>query len=122
MTSNSVKFINALSRDAWKLPITLLIDFFRATMQQWWCQFGAESKKDVTEYAGKVIDGRINKSAAFQVYQIYQSKYEVTEQMKNGIVNLESRYCTCVKWKLSGIPCTHAMAVFKELRYQHCSA
>nr|KAJ0187820.1 hypothetical protein LSAT_V11C900498960 [Lactuca sativa] len=30
-------FVNALSRDPRKLPITVLIDFFRATMQQWWC-------------------------------------------------------------------------------------
>nr|KAJ0200717.1 hypothetical protein LSAT_V11C600313480 [Lactuca sativa] len=37
MTSNSVDSINALSRDAQKLPITMLIDFFRATMQQCWC-------------------------------------------------------------------------------------
>nr|KAJ0209038.1 hypothetical protein LSAT_V11C400167690 [Lactuca sativa] len=81
-----------------------------------------ESKKNVTEYAEKVIDRKINKSPGFRVYQIDQSRYEVTGQMKNGIVNLESRNCTCGKWKFSGIPCTHAMIVFKELRYQHCSA
>nr|KAJ0221395.1 hypothetical protein LSAT_V11C200099080 [Lactuca sativa] len=51
MTSNSVESINALSRDVKKLSISMLIDFFRATMQQWWCQrcnVGVESKKDVT--------------------------------------------------------------------------
>nr|KAJ0219758.1 hypothetical protein LSAT_V11C200071970 [Lactuca sativa] len=94
-------------------------------MKQWWCQrpnAGVESKKDVTEYTEKVIDRRINKSSAFQVYQIDQSRYEGTGEMKTGIVNLESRYYTYGKWQLSGIPCTHVMAVFKELRYQHCSA
>ena len=78
-------------------------------------------KKNVIEYVEKVIDRRINKSSAYRIYHIDQSRYEVTDQMKNGIVNLESHYCTCSKWKLSGIPCIHAMAVFKELRYQHCS-
>nr|KAJ0219645.1 hypothetical protein LSAT_V11C300138910 [Lactuca sativa] len=37
ITSNSADFVNALSRDASKLPIIILIDFFSATMQQWWC-------------------------------------------------------------------------------------
>nr|KAJ0191928.1 hypothetical protein LSAT_V11C800437620 [Lactuca sativa] len=67
-------------------------------MQQWLCQrrnVGAISKIDVIEYAEKVIDRRINKSSAFQVYQIDQSRYEVTDQMKNGISNLESHYCMC---------------------------
>ncbi|CAI9278948.1 unnamed protein product [Lactuca saligna] len=64
----------------------------------------------------------INKSYAFGVYQINQSRYEVAGQIKNGIVNLESHYCLYGKRKLAGIPCTHAMDVFKKLRYQHCSA
>ena len=38
MSSNSVESINALSRHARKVPILMLIDFFRATMQQWWFQ------------------------------------------------------------------------------------
>ncbi|CAI9288995.1 unnamed protein product [Lactuca saligna] len=54
-----------------------------------------KAKKEVTEYAEKVIDGRINKYSAFLVYEIDQSRYEVTNQMKNGIL--------------------------KELRYQHRS-
>nr|KAJ0199564.1 hypothetical protein LSAT_V11C600313470 [Lactuca sativa] len=68
----------------------------------------------------EVIDRRINKSFGFRVYQIDQSRYEVTDQMKNGIVKLESRWCTCWRCQLSGIPYSHAMTVFKELRYQHC--
>nr|KAJ0219153.1 hypothetical protein LSAT_V11C300148450 [Lactuca sativa] len=124
MTSYSVESINALSRDARKLPITMLIDFFRATMQRWWCQRRkgrAKSKKDITEYAEKVIDTRINKSSAYRVYQIDQSRYEVANQMKNGIVNFESRCFTCGKRKSSNIPCSHAMSEFNELRYQHCN-
>nr|KAJ0216223.1 hypothetical protein LSAT_V11C300133330 [Lactuca sativa] len=81
MTSNSAEPVNILSREARKLPITMLIDFFRATMQQWWCQrrnVGVERKKDVTEYVEKVIDRRINKSFGFRVYQIDQSRYEVS--------------------------------------------
>nr|KAJ0204502.1 hypothetical protein LSAT_V11C500295190 [Lactuca sativa] len=93
-------------------------------MQQWWCQrcsAGAERKKDIAEYIEKVIDRRINKSSGFRVYQIDQSRYEVIDQMKNGIVNLESHCFTCEKWQFPGIPCSHSMTFFKELRYQHCA-
>lgn len=38
MTSNSAESINALSRYARKMPIMMLVDFFRATMQQWFFQ------------------------------------------------------------------------------------
>lgn len=36
MTSNSAESINALSRYARRLPIVPLVDFFRATLQQWY--------------------------------------------------------------------------------------
>nr|KAJ0217380.1 hypothetical protein LSAT_V11C300139520 [Lactuca sativa] len=92
----------------------MLIDFFRVTMQQWWCQqrnVGALRKKDIIGYAEKVIKRRINKSSVFRAIS----------HMKNGIVNLESRWCTYRKWKLFGILWYDVMSVFKELRYQHCN-
>nr|KAJ0204478.1 hypothetical protein LSAT_V11C500249560 [Lactuca sativa] len=63
--------------------------------------FLAPRKKDINEYDEKVIERRINKFSGFRVYQIYERRYEVTNQMKIGIVNLESRCCTYEKWKLS---------------------
>ncbi|KAE8733518.1 hypothetical protein F3Y22_tig00001120pilonHSYRG00136 [Hibiscus syriacus] len=36
MTSNSAESINALSRYSRKLPITMLMEFFRASIQQWY--------------------------------------------------------------------------------------
>ncbi|KAE8674391.1 Potassium channel KAT3 [Hibiscus syriacus] len=36
MTSNSAESINALSRHSRKLPITMLMEFFRASIQQWY--------------------------------------------------------------------------------------
>jgi transposase-like protein len=36
MTSNSAESINALSRHSRKLPITMLMEFFRASLQEWY--------------------------------------------------------------------------------------
>nr|KAJ0205857.1 hypothetical protein LSAT_V11C500286000 [Lactuca sativa] len=119
MTSKNADSSNALSRDVQKLPITMLIDFFRATMEQWWCQrrdVGAKTKKDITEYVEKVIDIRINKSFGFQVYQIDQSRYEVTRKMK-----MYSQHGISLLHKFLGMHCSNVIVVFKELRYQHCS-
>nr|KAJ0198266.1 hypothetical protein LSAT_V11C700350980 [Lactuca sativa] len=101
MTSNFVDSINSFSKDAQKLPIKMLIDFFRATIQQWWYQ--RHNVGDIIEYVEKVIGRRIKKSSGFRVNQIDQSRYEVTDQMNNGIVNLQSNICSYGKWQLSVI-------------------
>jgi len=36
MTSNSAESINSLSRHSRKLPITMLMEFFRASLQEWY--------------------------------------------------------------------------------------
>nr|KAJ0205455.1 hypothetical protein LSAT_V11C500266910 [Lactuca sativa] len=107
LTLYSVDSINMLSKDARKLPITMLIDFFGLKV------------KNIFDLFKMVIERRINKSSVFQVYHIDQNRYEIPRQMKNGIVNLESRSCTCGNWQLFDIPFSYVMEVFKELRSKH---
>nr|KAJ0193164.1 hypothetical protein LSAT_V11C800404720 [Lactuca sativa] len=120
-SSNTIaKSIKALSKDARKLPITifLLISSNNPTMQCQRHNVGDQTEKDVTEYVQKVIKRRINKSFGFLVYRIDHRIYEVTNQMKNGVLQFDLYFCTCGKWKLFSIPCSHAIDVLKELRYQ----
>jgi len=35
LTSNSAESMNAMSKDARKLPVTTLVDFFRASLHKW---------------------------------------------------------------------------------------
>nr|KAJ0199897.1 hypothetical protein LSAT_V11C600302080 [Lactuca sativa] len=53
-------------------------------------------EKQVTEYVEKVIERRINKSFDFGAYQIDKNIYEVTNQIKNGIDNLEYHINTAI--------------------------
>nr|KAJ0204840.1 hypothetical protein LSAT_V11C500280440 [Lactuca sativa] len=87
MKSNNAKSIKELSRDARKYSILILIDLFRATMQQRLCQrrnIKVESEKHVTCYVEDIIVRMINKSKFWRVYQIDANIYEVTDQKKNA--------------------------------------
>ncbi|XP_075075759.1 uncharacterized protein LOC107812916 [Nicotiana tabacum] len=50
--------------------------------------------------------------------------FEVHDEMTH-VVNIENRECTCLEWKQSGLPCCHAVAVFKSTGkcvYDYCSS
>ncbi|GKD61655.1 transposase, MuDR, MULE transposase domain protein [Tanacetum coccineum] len=81
MTSNSVESVNALTKDVQKLPITMLMDWFRDLLQKWYYERRAKHKDapddELTEWATAKVKGE----------------------------------CTCRKWKLSGLPCGHICAM-----------
>ncbi|XP_071719404.1 uncharacterized protein [Rutidosis leptorrhynchoides] len=91
LTTNSAESMNALSVHARKLPITMLLEFFRASSVSW------------------VKQNR--KSLTWTVKPISQVKFEVMDMKKGGKVNLQDKTCTCKQWQFSGIPCGHVMAV-----------
>nr|KAJ0210178.1 hypothetical protein LSAT_V11C400189950 [Lactuca sativa] len=123
MTSNSVESVNALSRDERKLSITMLIDFFRATMQQWWCQRRNVGVIIVLQFTmnDKLKEKKMSLSM-MRRSSLGGSTNHLDFRHTRLIKADMSRHYTYGKWQLSSIPFTHAMAVFKEPRYQHCSA
>nr|KAJ0222191.1 hypothetical protein LSAT_V11C200057800 [Lactuca sativa] len=43
-------------------------------------------------------------------------KYQVTGALQyQQVVDVKNRTCTCRKWKLTGIPCKHAIATLNEM-------
>ncbi|KAJ9544055.1 hypothetical protein OSB04_023762 [Centaurea solstitialis] len=128
MTSNSAESINALSRNARKLPIVGLIEYFREFQQEWYFlrrQKGGiekinilvihELNHELTEWAQRKILKRIEKSYRWTVHGIGYDRWEVRDYGKNAEVDKLHRSCTCLKWQVSGLPCGHAIAVAKHL-------
>ncbi|KAJ9535559.1 hypothetical protein OSB04_un001304 [Centaurea solstitialis] len=118
MTSNSAESINALSRNARKLPIVGLMEYFREFQQEWY--FIRRRKKEelnhqLTEWAQKKIHKRIVKSATWTAHGIGYDKWEVRDYGYNAEVDMRHRNCTCLKWQVSGLPCGHAITVAKRL-------
>ncbi|KAE8696803.1 hypothetical protein F3Y22_tig00110641pilonHSYRG00017 [Hibiscus syriacus] len=89
MTSNSAESITALSPHSRKLPITMLMEFFRASIQQWYYK---------------------------------KRNHEVLDNNLNGLVDLNAKTCSCMKWKTSGYPCGHVIKVILHLNQDDSSA
>ncbi|XP_071739997.1 uncharacterized protein [Rutidosis leptorrhynchoides] len=113
LTSNSVESINALSKHARKLPVCMLLEFLRASVQDWYFKHRNTSvslTSTVTPYTERKIAKMTKKSRRWQAIPSTNNLIEVRNGRKNGMVNLEDIVCSCSQWKLSGIPCGHVIA------------
>ncbi|KAJ9538886.1 hypothetical protein OSB04_031619 [Centaurea solstitialis] len=118
MTSNSAESINALSRNARKLPIVGLMEYFREFQQEWYFlrrRKGDELNHELTDWAQRKIQKRIEKSYRWTTHGIGYDRWEVRDYGNNAEVDMRLRSCTCLKWQVSGLPCGYAIAVAKHL-------
>ncbi|KAE8711701.1 Protopine 6-monooxygenase [Hibiscus syriacus] len=125
MTSNSAESINALSRHSQKLPITMLIEFFRASIQQWYYKkrnHAGTLEHRVTPWTEKKITNRVVKSTSWRVEPCSNTLFEVLDNNLNGLVDLNAKLCSCMKWQTSGYPCGHVIKVALHLNQDDSSA
>ncbi|XP_071718330.1 uncharacterized protein [Rutidosis leptorrhynchoides] len=100
LTSNSVESINSLSKHARKLPICMLLEFFRASVQNWYFKHHNTSvslTSTVTPYVECKLAKRTKKSRRWQAIPSTNNLIEVRDGRKNRMVNLEDRVCSCGK-------------------------
>ncbi|GJY79013.1 transposase, MuDR, MULE transposase domain protein [Tanacetum coccineum] len=122
MTSNIVKSVNTLTKDVRKLPITSLMDWFRDLLRKWYYERRAKhqdaSDDKLIEWATAKVKRRMLKSNNWTVKGVHERKVNEIREHKKHAVYLEKGECTCQKWQLSGLPCSHkrAMARFAGLR------
>ncbi|KAK8659640.1 hypothetical protein V6N13_029837 [Hibiscus sabdariffa] len=88
------------------------------------------SKREAAEKCKGLLCGKIQKKLAINIEQSIRfwpthagfQKYQVEAGPSHQhVVDLEQRSCTCRKWDLIGIPCSHAASVFRlnNLRPEH---
>ena len=93
-------------------------------MQQWYFKHritGAELTTSLTPYADQKIGNRVNKSLRWQVNPVTNRILEVIDGNKDGIVNLDTRTCTCRQWELSGLPYGYLIAVARKFKQDDVS-
>ncbi|GJR07368.1 transposase, MuDR, MULE transposase domain protein [Tanacetum coccineum] len=77
MTSNSAELINNLSRHVRKAPITMLIEWYRALLQKWYCarreKYQDSSVHTLSDWATHKVMDKMEKSANWKVYGIHQA-------------------------------------------------
>ncbi|XP_071688232.1 uncharacterized protein [Rutidosis leptorrhynchoides] len=101
LTTNSAESMNALSVHARKLLITMLLEFFRASVQQWFWEHRNTAHgltTPVTSYAERKLCKRNRNSLTWTVKPISQVKFEVMDIKKGSKVNLQDKTCTCKQW------------------------
>jgi len=62
----------------------------------------------------KKLDKAKESSRWWQARRASNGMYKVKHGTNGFVVNMYAKTCTCKVWELSGIPCTHALAVMRE--------
>ncbi|GKA54513.1 transposase, MuDR, MULE transposase domain protein [Tanacetum coccineum] len=97
-----------------KLLVTMLAETYHAIVQDWYfkCrEVAANMRYDITNWVADKVHKRKLKSTAWIVHGVNQYQYQVSDGRYNCEVNFLTGSCECRKWKLSGIPCGHVIAV-----------
>ncbi|KAM6542811.1 hypothetical protein CsatB_007258 [Cannabis sativa] len=118
MTSNIAESINSVILAERSLPITTMIECFRSLVQKWVCKNGNEAHGIFTEVASdaeKLLRDNLLKAMKYQVIAITTIQYQVKVQEKGDFtINILERTCSCRRFQLDEIPCSHAIAVFAK--------
>ena len=64
----------------------------------------------VMPFMMKVIENQAQKVHSMRVIAVNVMEFEVDDGDDSYVVNLEDKICLCSKWRLTGIPCRHALA------------
>ncbi|KAJ9545689.1 hypothetical protein OSB04_025396 [Centaurea solstitialis] len=130
LTSNHAESVNAMSRFARKLPIVGLFDYFRESQQEWFSERRKLQVKNgmVAKWNGvlakipeQIVKRRKIKSANWTVREIGYGRFEVIDLKRNPTVDFYNSKCECMKWQLSGLPCSHGIAVANYVRLPDCN-
>ncbi|KAK3017233.1 hypothetical protein RJ639_007151 [Escallonia herrerae] len=126
MTSNFGELFYSWVSDANELPITQMIDVLRGKMMEMFYTRRVESNQWVTKLtpsAEEKLKSETSKVGSFQVLLSHGSTFEVRSDSVD-VVDMDHWDCSCKGWRLTGLPCCHAIAVFDWLNrspYDYCS-
>lgn len=117
---DSCEVFNRMILEARELPIMSMLENI---YEQMMTRNYNKSKEALQDWSGQIcpkIKDKLNKnvewSADFFASPFKQGVFKVTRQEAVYIVELNLRSCSCRRWQLTGIPCTHACACFRNDR------
>ncbi|XP_052294635.1 uncharacterized protein LOC127901416 [Citrus sinensis] len=114
LTTNIAESVNSFMREPQKFPVTHLIDHFRKTMQQWFYdrKIVAESMTTrLTTWADEIVTERRTIAERMIVRPVSPHRFQVVGGgLKEGLVDLQQRTCTCRVFQLDQLVCAHAIA------------
>ncbi|KAH9696708.1 SWIM-type domain-containing protein [Citrus sinensis] len=114
LTTNIAESVNAFMREPRKFPVTHLVDHFRKTLQQWFYdrKIVAESMTTrLTTWVDEIVTERRTIAERMIVRPVSPHRFQVIGGgLKEGLVGLQKRTCSCRVFQLDQLVCAHAIA------------
>ncbi|KAH9671455.1 SWIM-type domain-containing protein [Citrus sinensis] len=114
LTTNIAESVNAFMREPRKFPVTHLVDHFRKTLQQWFYdrKIVAESMTTrLTTWTDEIVTERRTIAERMIVRPVSPHRFQVIGGgLKEGLVDLQKRTCSCRVFQLDQLVCAHAIA------------
>ncbi|KAH9750655.1 SWIM-type domain-containing protein [Citrus sinensis] len=114
LTTNIAESVNAFIREPRKFPVTHLVHHFRKTLQQWFYdrKIVAESMTTrLTTWADEIVTERRTITERMIVRLVSPHRFQVIGGgLKEGLVDLQKRTCSCRVFQLDQLVCAHAIA------------
>uniref|UniRef100_A0A2P2MXP3 SWIM-type domain-containing protein n=1 Tax=Rhizophora mucronata TaxID=61149 RepID=A0A2P2MXP3_RHIMU len=127
ITENVAESFNNWLDEVQDLPMVQKVEALRCKMME----LMYKHQTDSSEWATKLTPSKeqklqeeILKSFDLRVFVSSDTLFEVHDRDSVIVVDIEKSDCNCMRWKLTGIPCSHAIAVFSRKHwsaYDYCS-
>nr|XP_016446667.1 PREDICTED: uncharacterized protein LOC107771735 [Nicotiana tabacum] len=109
--------LNAVTKDARELPIVKLLEYMRTLLERWTNEKLLKEKGTFT-YLGfkfnKELDDNRTLSHKLRVRASIDYIHTVLDGMRDYIVCLENKRCSCGQFQLDELPCPHALAALRH--------
>lgn len=119
MTSNLAESVNSCLKQIREYPIVCLLDTIRSMMTRWFNERREESSKNpymvTTNVVKKMKTSYDNCSRWLEVCQVNDTLFEVKNDSKTHVVNLDTRQCSCCEFDIVKYPCAHGIAAAKHV-------
>ncbi|KAL3649199.1 hypothetical protein CASFOL_005602 [Castilleja foliolosa] len=113
MTTNIAESMNSVLRKVREYPPVSLLDTIVTKLSMWYAkrrEIALKMQGPLTTWAEKKIVKADELSRSYNVRQLDGCSFHVMDGRKNPVVDLKGRTCSCRRFQLDKIPCSHAIA------------
>ena len=121
LTSNIAESLNAWILEARELPIMAMLERIRQQLMKWFTERRGKEVETQGLLVSKIaleIKSLTTRARRYRYLQSTDTTYEVqsAETLREYLVNLETRSCSCRLWQSYGYPCGHALSIILSLK------
>lgn len=119
LTANIVESLNSWIVEASGLPIVQMMECIRRQLMTWFNERREASMQwtsTLVPSAERQVSEALDFGRSYQVLRANEAQFEVISHEGTNIVDVRSRCCSCRRWEVYGLPCSHAVAALLSCR------